>query len=286
MKILWSAYTLKGKHARHGALLKVEYPDGKVGYADLHPWHELGDEPLQIQHEMVKKGQLTNLARRSLYFAKLDADARAHGTSLLKGKKIPKSHFLAHVGDKIPDEGWTTVKIKVKANQLDELLEYLPTIQQKVRLDFNSHMPLAFIERLAPFFAQIEFIEDPAPYHQGEWSKCLAKYQIRFAVDRLNKDILDAHPHCVNVYKPAVESYRPHPNTVVTSYLAHPLGQVCAAYEASLLPNPLLAGLLSHRVYEPNSFSEQLSAKGPEFKVPRGHGFGFDDLLENLDWKA
>jgi O-succinylbenzoate synthase len=285
MKILSSPYTLHGRVKRHGALLRVDYPDGKTGYADLHPWPELGDESLQEQLIKIKKGLLTQLTKRSLYFAKMDAEARANGVSLLAGRKIPLSHYLAHIGEPIPEEGWTTVKIKVKQNQLDDLIKFLPHVHQKVRLDCNSKMDLDCLEKLKPFFNKIEFIEDPAPYHPKKWVECLTKHDIRFAIDRLDKDILESIPSCINIYKPAVESYRSHPHTVVTSYLGHPLGQVCAAYEASLLPKQLLAGLQSHRVYQPNSFSEQLAATGPAFVAPPGTGFGFDELLEQLDWQ-
>lgn len=284
MKIHHSHYTLKGRLTRHGALLRVEYPDGKIGYTDLHPWPELGDEPLHEQYSKLKKGQLTNLAKRSLYFAKIDADARAKGINLLEGKQIPHSHYLAHIGEEIPDEGWTTVKIKVTVDQIPALLKYIPTIQQKIRIDCNSQTDLDFIDQVNPFLDRIEFIEDPAPYKQDQWKKCLSNYKVKFAIDRLNKEILEDLPQCINIYKPAVECYMPHPNTVVTSYLGHPLGQVCAAYEASLLPTKLIAGLQSHRVYQPNSFSERLNPRGPEFTSPGGLGFGFDDLLEALDW--
>lgn len=285
MKIFFSPYTLKGQRTRHGMLLKVEYPDGKTGYSDLHPWPELGDEPLLQQYAQLKKGQLTNVAKRSLYFAKIDANARAEGVNLLKGRSVPESHFLAYVGDEIPDEGWKTVKIKVGSHQIDALLAYLPTIQQKVRLDCNCHADLDFISELRPYLDRIEFIEDPAPFHSQRWKECLAKHHVTFAIDRLNKEILNDFPDCVNIYKPAVESFSPHPRTVVTSYLGHPIGQLCAAYEASLLPVHLTAGLNSHRIYEPNSFSEQLCWSGPKFKAPAGHGFGYDDLLDELEWR-
>lgn len=284
MKIYSSPYTLTGKFKRHGTLLRVEYTDGSIGYADLHPWPELGDEPLREQWIKLKKGQLTALSSRSLYFAKIDAEARTKKIRLLDGKTVPPSHYLATIGEKIPDEGWTTVKIKIKRDEVDALVAYLPKVKQKVRLDCNCSLDLELLQKLEPFREQIEFIEDPAPYTHASWKSFMDKYSLNFAVDRLRKDILDAFPHCVNIYKPAVETYTPHPKTVVTSYLDHPFGQVCAAYEASLLPQQLVAGLLSHRVYEPNNFSEQLNNHGPSFKAPDGYGFGFDETLESLDW--
>lgn len=285
MRIMCSPYTLKGKHVRHGALLRVQYPDGKTGYADLHPWPELGDEPLQEQYQKLTQGLLTNVTRRSLYFAKLDAQARAEGKLLLEGKSIPDSHYLAEIGEEVPP-GWHTIKVKVTPDRFTDLVAYLPAVSQKVRIDCGGKGDLSWLIRLKPFADRIEFIEDPAPYNTGTWSQAIERYAIPFGIDRLHKEILEELPQCINIYKPAVEAYIPHDKTVVTSYLGHPLGQVCAAYEASMIPNPLIAGLNSHLVYESNSFSEQLSQGSPAFTVPQGAGFGFDDELEALKWQA
>jgi O-succinylbenzoate synthase len=100
------------------------------------------------------------------------------------------------------------------------------------------------------------------------------------------------------VIKPAIEDPKlilrtaaNHMERVVfTSYLDHPVGQVFAAWSAAqaLDEHPLLVdicGLLSHRVYEPNKFSEQLSGFGPAFAVPKGTGCGFNEELAALPWK-
>ncbi|MCU1228491.1 MAG: hypothetical protein JWO97_1375, partial [Acidobacteria bacterium] len=49
---------------RRGALIEV---DG--GYADVHPWSELGDAPLDEQLAMLARGETTSLTRASLRFA-------------------------------------------------------------------------------------------------------------------------------------------------------------------------------------------------------------------------
>lgn len=285
MKISCSPYTLKGRFLRHGAILRVEYPDGTTGYADLHPWPELGDEPLQEQYQKLQQGILTNLSRRSLYFAKIDAQGRAEGKNLLEGASIPESHYLAEIGEEVP-AGWSTIKVKVTPERFSDLIAYLPAVTQKVRIDCGGKGDLSWLIRLKPFADRIDFIEDPAPYDPRTWKSSIERYSIPFGIDRLHKEILEDLPECINIYKPAVETYMPHSKTVVTSYLGHPLGQVCAAYEASLIPSPMVAGLNSHLVYEPNSFSEQLNQKGPTFTAPQGSGFGFDNELEALKWQC
>jgi O-succinylbenzoate synthase len=73
---------------------------------------------------------------------------------------------------------------------------------------------------------------------------------------------------------------------IVTSYVAHPLEQVSAAYVASQLdPEGVhMHGLLSHHVYESNCFSQQLNPQGPHFSVPAGCGWGFDQELKQVEW--
>ena len=62
--------------ARTGALLRVEFADEEIGYADCFPWPELGDAPLSAQLNSIKTGYLTPVTARSLYFASKDAQAR------------------------------------------------------------------------------------------------------------------------------------------------------------------------------------------------------------------
>ena len=59
---------------RRGALLRV---DG--GFADVHPWPELGDANLDDQLALLARGETTPLTRASLQFASIDAAARDRG---------------------------------------------------------------------------------------------------------------------------------------------------------------------------------------------------------------
>ena len=72
----------------------------------------------------------------------------------------------------------------------------------------------------------------------------------------------------------------------------HPLGQCWAAYNAAVFytgkpaEEVPLCGLVTHHVYRPNAFSEELGMDiTPEFPVPKGTGLGFDHLLASLPWK-
>lgn len=298
---------------RQGALLKFEFKGGSIGYADCHPWVELGDSPLteQLRH-LTNAESSTPLMQRSLHFARLDAKARAQGVNLFEGLSIPESHFL------IPNllqwetdqiltalkQGFTHFKVKLGADLAQELIQLkslfaLFSSKIKVRLDFNLKLTLQQFEevltQLAPYRGFIDFYEDPCSYDTTAWSKwqkgglCLAcDYQSQQAI---------GYPQCaeVLVIKPAVQDESiylthsdPKQRLVFTTYLDHPLGQLATAYTAAVAfkkkPVSAVCGLLSHTAYQRNEFSEQLSQNGPAFVLPKGTGFGFDDLLKKQKW--
>jgi o-succinylbenzoate synthase len=133
VNIEYTLYALSGQ--RKGALLRV---NGK-GYADCHPWPELGDAPLQKQLELLRKGVTTPLTAQSLFFASIDAQAREKGISLFHNLIIPPSHMLVKVGDHI-SPGTNCIKLKVGIDVPKEI-EYLNTFKGesiKIRLDFNE----------------------------------------------------------------------------------------------------------------------------------------------------
>ena len=72
-----------------------------------------------------------------------------------------------------------------------------------------------------------------------------------------------------------------------TSAMDHPLGQLFAAYEASVFPGDVDdCGLLTHWLFEPDPFSELLGVTDRRLVAPGGVGLGFGELLEALPWKA
>src|ERR1700759_2831740 len=124
-------YELRPRHAlkartgaapRPGALIRVQ-----GGHADIHPWPELGDAPLDEQLVRLARGETTPLTRASLRMAKIDAAARAAGRSLLADRTIPVSHHLVVDLDApfdpaaLSTQGFDRVKIKLGRDLAREL---------------------------------------------------------------------------------------------------------------------------------------------------------------------
>lgn len=299
MKIRYAPYELTPRTKlgvaragkRQGALLAVETQNG-VGYADLHPWEELGDAPLSRQLELLRQGELTALTRNSVAIAHRDAEARARGKSLFDGLAIPPSHSLLNEGESFEsayEHGFRLFKIKLaKASDFKT-----PPSDVRVRLDFNGRLTPSelreFARQLDP--SKIAFIEDPCPWTPEGWEKL----PVRLALDR-GAHVAEARnwPEVI-VIKPAIGDPQALAKNarsfVVTSYLDHPIGQASAAifaaeaardYPSAIEP----CGLLSHTAYDTTEFSERIRAQGPRMLAPEGTGLGFDDLLAKQDWRA
>ncbi|MBV9495267.1 MAG: hypothetical protein JOZ54_13545 [Acidobacteria bacterium] len=257
---------LAGAEPRHGALIRV---DG--GVADIHPWPELGDEPLETQLAMLAAGETTVLTRRSLACAALDAAARNAGRSLFDAITIPESHWPGSA----PPEEFGIAKIKFGAR-----------IPERVRLRIDYNMLLSAEEFLALAESlpreRIDFIEDPCPYDAATWRRIRERTGMPLALDRgFSTDGVD-----VWIVKPAVQAppRSGERRTIVTSYMDHPVGQLHAALVAAQTTTET-CGLITHVLYEPNEFSESLRLDGARLVPPGGTGIGFDDALERLPWK-
>jgi O-succinylbenzoate synthase len=308
-------------NVRQGALLRVR-SGGSDGYADVHPWAELGDLPLAGQLDRLARGETTDLTRASLALAALDAGARAAGRSLWDGLTVPDSHCLLPGlgGDGRSAleaglaEGFTRFKIKMgkdlnaEKRHLRELASFLQGVflangeSPRLRLDYNETLTLARftehftgLEHLLPF---LDFIEDPFPFAAAGWSEMSARLGVCLAVDRAASEESAAGFDGVIVHKPARAGPAAPPNVpmgvpgrrlIVTSYLDHPMGQLGAAWVAARLPvgaRHERHGLVSHRVYARTRFSDRLGWSGPRLSLPGGPGFGFEEELAELDWKA
>lgn len=264
---------------REGALIRV---DG--GYADVHPWPELGDAALDEQLAMLARGETTPLTAASLRFAKIDARARAEGKNLFEGLVIPPSHWL--FSDGAVPRGFDTVKVKLGPGSGVDELRVL--VGYRLRLDFNATLEprefIRFMSRLPPdVLESIDYVEDPTPYDPQRWQSFRERFGVRLALDRrVAEEGVD-----VLVVKPAVQEM---PETdkeiVVTSYMDHPIGQFAAAWVAATNSARVgRCGLLTHVLYEPDEFLARVETDGPVLEPPEGTGFGFDDLLERLPWK-
>lgn len=288
---IWE-YTLKPRRAlnalandepRRGALLRI---DG--GFADVHPWPELGDLRLENQLELMARGELTALTARSLAFAEVDAAFRQAGRSAFEGLRVPASHFPAAAGA-VPEE-FDTVKVKCGPGFDPRSLDRWTG--RRLRLDFNATLTAGQFSRLAPLLRvhQIDFVEDPCPYDPAVWAELSSECGLRLALDRGS-----AHDKAsVMVIKPAVQDIgdfvaagAPDRELVVTSYMDHAFGQICAAWVAAKYAGRLSprCGLFTHLLYEPDAFFERIESRGAELLPAVGTGFGFDDLLQTLPWK-
>ena len=290
---------------RHGALLRVEASGGAFGYADLHPWEELGDLPLGEQLAKLSRGETTNLTRASLAFAELDGMARTERCSLWDGLTVPPSHFLLPgAADAVPGaldsalrEGFTRFKLKVGGVQEAEerlLLSLARRLSEadgepRLRLDYNETLTaskfaahLARVENLLPV---LDFVEDPCLFDTDIWRELSQATGAELALDRAADTgqftgTLIHKPARFGPEPPATAARR----VVVTTYLDHPLGQLGAAWVAAHLAPGETHGLVSHRAYARNAFSDQLGWHGPALTLPGGTGFGFDEELARLDW--
>lgn len=265
---LWvHRYTLvprNGAAVRHGALVRV---DG--GFADVHPWPELGDAPLEEQLALLARGETTRLTRAALHWAHVDAAARRRGVSLFEGLTIPLSHWS---GDD-PPSAFDTVKTKGVMRVPERV---------RIRIDFNARLTPSEFVRAAETLPKerIDFVEDPCPYDEALWRSLREQTGLRLALDRFD-GIAD-----VLVHKPALQTSFPdfEGEVVVTSYMDHPVGQFFAAYVAATNRVSARNGLFTHVLYEPDAFIERIRADGARLLPPRGTGVGFDDLLEELPW--
>ena len=257
---------------REGALLRVG-----DGFADVHPWPELGDAPLDQQLALLARGETTPLTRASLRCASIDEDARRRGVSLFDGLTIPLSHWPGND----PPPGFDTVKLK-------RVMDVPAHV--RIRIDFNARLGAEEFLRIAETLPheRIDFIEDPCPYDDDAWQMLRARTGLRLAYDipptagRQPPTAFD-----VLVHKPALRTEWPvHDDVVVTSYMDHPVGQLFAAYVAATHDVNPRCGLMTHVLYEPDAFVERLERDGARLLPPHGTGLGFDDLLERLPWTS
>jgi len=330
-RIEYSPYTLQPKQAktrREGALLRVEFEDC-VGYADCHPWTEIGDEPLQLQLQRLSLRMPTALCWQALEWAHLDAKARKLKKKLLSITEadsekddgllsyhytaIPKSHFLIlQLDESAPDFfekglslGFDRFKLKLnretsqKLSALEILFRKCEKADVKLRLDLNEHLKRSeledFLAKISFFKPWVEYIEDPFSFDLSAWEAVSEKFGFKFACDvKIHHKFSDLNKVPIAVVKPAICSFDrirelQNPQVVFTSYAAHPLEQMVSAYAAAHTAKQdpkrvIQSGLLSHRVYKKNAFSECLKNQGPLFFPSDGYGFGFDDLLLQQKW--
>lgn len=266
-----------------GILLRFSFTLSEVGYADLHPWVEYGDEPLETQLEKLLAAEITPLLNKCLWFAGHDAKARKRSRSLLTGLDLPTTHRLWTSGPM--DQDAKVLKLKLAIG--DSIPRLPPAV--RLRLDFNgkpSYREFSnWWSELSPSLqSQVEVIEDP--YSTGE-----ADSNPRFYSDWVENPSWPG-----KVFKPArdfsLPLYRAHryQHVLFTHALNHPVGQAAAIWEAARFykryPKLKQAGgfaKLESPVFQ--SFNAVWSRQGDRLTPPPGFGFGFDEQLRDLSWE-
>lgn len=275
---------------REGFLLRVTHLDSDTpGYADCHPWPELGDDPWPVQVRKLSLGLTTQLLDASLHWAKRDASARLRGIKLGEGLTAPQNHFsspfsLARADidrfiadlDRAVANRLKLVKTKIgpgavadgPANLFREASKALAERGLKVRLDFNarfSHDEATEVIRewgeAAGDLSQIDWIEDPCPFSRDHWQELRDEFKVKIALDietapppeRKRRSSFD-----IIILKPArkvhVRTLPPGAAVAFTCALDHPFGQLCANYAASdwLTRRLTLRGLSTPVILKPD----------------------------------
>jgi O-succinylbenzoate synthase len=200
---------------RHGALLRVEFDDGTIGYADLHPWEVFGHAPLAAHLASLGTESPTPLAKLALRHARTDAAARRAGLSLFDGLPEVRSHALFTSWTNAPRAafeqcvaaGYTAIKLKIGQDPEREAatLNQLADLRLRWRLDANASLTTggedaaatlcsaavpggksieAFLTELNPDIrTNIEFLEDPMPYESSSWMVLSEREKIPLALD-------------------------------------------------------------------------------------------------------
>lgn len=300
MKIWVHGYELAhvdGRPPRRGALLKIEWAVGQVGYSDLHPWPEFGEPELDDHLQALAAMQFTPLAENSLELNYIDREFRLLKRNAFLGLVLPRSHRLVVDIKSVTaadlrewhSQGFTHVKVKMGQDPEAEaasLLQLVGATNLLWRLDFNARLSSEQLQRFwyqldSAVRAKIDFVEDPVSEGQatveGPWADDWKRY-----------------PNSkVRIVKPARESsenLRGYDRVIFTHGLDHPLGQAGAVWSAakyySLHPKKMeVGGLATPDIYVETDFSKAWNCPGPRIKPTPGFGFGFDELLETLPWE-
>ncbi|MCB0412926.1 MAG: hypothetical protein KDD50_01250 [Bdellovibrionales bacterium] len=252
MKIWYSKYTLnpvvslnglsEDLNFRAGFLIKVDFGSDVIGFSDVHPWEEFGDESIEDQLAILKKykageAPLSKVLKRSLHFAQIDGQARKDRVSLIGDKvgEITNNYLVTELSSwsanqtlRVVRDGFKIMKVKMGSDLQGDtaLLKAFVTLLKKgtsntyigyssalkIRLDFNSLISSDdFIEWFGGvkewLYPNLDYIEDPFPYDQEDWDRVSQKFQITFALDRENRDFQQpvSNRHVI-VVKPAVEN--------------------------------------------------------------------------------
>jgi len=269
----------------------------QVGYSDLHPWTEFGEEPLSHHLDSLMKIQFSPLAEASMELNYIDREYRLLKRNAFLGMILPRTHRLVTEIDTLDsatlldwdEQGFSHIKLKMgndlrKETQL--LVQLALSSPMLWRLDFNGKLNVEeftnWWNSLDPAVrARVDFVEDP-----------VGKGQLKIAGPWAN-DWAEQKNARIRVLKPARESTDDvlmSERVIFTHGLDHPLGQAAALWIAGRYyaqhPKRIeVCGLGATDLYEPDHFSRSWYCPGPRMRPTTGTGFGFDEILESLKWE-
>ncbi len=307
MKIWYSPYKLTPiaalnrfkKNTRAGFLIKIQTRSIEAGYADCHPLLEFGDPNINT---LLRQYSQSPLLERSIQLARIDGRAREDKKSLFSRQKI-KSHYTcadihslnAKTIDQIRRRGFTTIKIKVGAAPEREALYLNTTVRNpslRWRFDANGAGGDRFLSHLDDVhLANTEFIEDPLPFREEQWTALENKYNVQCAFDRPLSAGGNRNYKGIRVIKPAREKTRFRRRDIITNSMDHPVGQSFAFWAAQVAvarwgEQPVDFGLMTSHLFRSNEFFNQIASPDCYFRPSEGYGVGFDHLLKRQKWIA
>ncbi len=299
------------KAPRTGILLKLQR-NKWVGYSDLHPWSELGDEPLEDHIKAFFQKAPSFLGRVTMSQAHRDGDARAANMSLVSDLPLLKNNLIVSDLDSLTQDklalnkklGFEVIKLKAGRDLEKELFyckKILDTGNFCLRLDFNSSLEWNSFQK---FFESIptkyiEYAEDPMPYTVEVWSEAqkFLPLALDFEARKISWQNHEKPVAQVLIIKPqrmnmeavvgCLKAWKI--NFTVTSSMDHPLGVVQAYSWAQQLQKEFpmqtrTPGCLTLDVFEKTPYHNEILVEGPWLKSVTGSGAGFKKLLEGESW--
>ena len=286
-----------------GALIRNNY-----GFSSIHSWTNLGDNPVEYHLESIKNNTPTTLAKKSLYYLKLDSESRINSKKLFTIETINKyltlhdessiRSFLKKDSSKI-----SQIKIKISSDTfesklINEFTQFNGSIIFDCNATFNYNDFINFWGSLSENIKnKVIYIEDPCPYSKDIWSELNSK-NIPLAFDFYgNSEINDFYK--VRVLKPKIQDCQhiipleqsKNRNICITSMFDNPFGVSITAFEYLNLKNKYpdisfeTPGLNCPRNKNFDDFYDIIFSKDFEFNAPDDFGFGFTEQLEKLKWK-
>ena len=289
-------------NVRQGVLFKLE--DNGVGYVDYHPWHELGDLPIEVVIDNLKTHSKSEIANFLIASAYKDKQRVIDHIEMLpfKNHQIFTPDEQANSLDDRQRVNIAKVKISnnvsFEVNRIKEILKQV----DKIRLDANNGLTLQQLISLWSSLnetekMQVDYIEDPVAFDMDSWEK-IRKLGVPLALDRwpnMEDVFLENGNQFVSkltrltdfmVFKPNISAFnkvdfgKP---IIFSSYMGHDLGRIQCYFE--LLEHGDLE--LVHGIHTPNLYCEQLELF--EYKAqlctPILENFKIVyDKLEQLKW--